>query len=678
MAASSQSEVLESNKPMQELTSAVIRFAGDSGDGMQLAGTQFTDTSAIFGNDVATLPDFPAEIRAPAGTVAGVSGFQINFAASDIHTPGDEVNALIAMNPAAFKAHVDDVQAGGIIVVNEDEFTKINLRKAGYPEDYTPLDDEKYQTKYRITKVPITRLNEEALAESGMGAKEIGRCKNMFALGLIYWLYQRPIDTTVHYLEDYFGKKKKLPAVAEANVKTLKAGYFFGETTEMFPVRYHVARAPVAPGKYRKIGGNEATAMGLATAAQLASKTLVYCSYPITPASDVLHSLAAMRNFGVKTFQAEDEIAAMCAAIGVSFAGQLGVTGTSGPGLALKSEALNLAIMMELPVVIINVQRGGPSTGLPTKTEQSDLLQALYGRNGDSPTVVIAARSPADCFDTAIEATRLAIKYMVPVVMLTDGYIGNGAEPWRIPDVSELKPIEVKHPVYEEGQTFRPYQRDENLSRPWAIPGTKGLQHRLGGLEKAHISGNVSYDFENHQFMTDLRRMKIEKVAQDVPDLHIHGEETGDLLLVGWGGTYGSILTATDRARAAGKKVACVHLRHLSPMPRNLGKVLKSYKQVLVPELNTGQLRMILRGKFLVDARGLNKVAGKPFLVEEIEQAIDIMLAGKLGDREYLTPRLHKVDLDDQDIDLSKFGINAARLNSNNASAAQQEEVLHD
>lgn len=662
METSTPSEVPQSAKPSEELGSAVIRFAGDSGDGMQLAGTQFTDTSAIFGNDVATLPDFPAEIRAPAGTVAGVSGFQINFAASDIHTPGDEVNALIAMNPAAFKAHVDDVQQGGIIVVNDDEFTKINLRKAGYPEGYNPLDDEKYDAKYRITKVPITRLNNETLAESGMNAKSVGRCKNMFALGLIYWLYQRPLETTVNYLESYFGKKKNLPEVAEANIKTLKAGYFFGETTEMFPVRFHIARAPVAPGRYRKIGGNEATAIGMATAAQLAGKTLIYCSYPITPATDVLHHLASMRHFGVKTFQAEDEIAAMCSAIGVSFAGQLGVTGTSGPGLALKSEALNLAMMMELPVVVINVQRGGPSTGMPTKTEQSDLLQAMYGRNGDSPMVVIAAQSPGDCFDTAIEATRLAIKYMVPVLLLTDGYIGNGAEPWRIPEVSELEPIEVTHPEFDENKEFHPYERDENLSRPWAIPGTKGLQHRLGGLEKAHITGNVSYDFENHQFMTDLRRMKIEKVAQDVPDLHVHGEEKGDLLLVGWGGTYGSILTATDRARAAGKSVACIHLRHMNPMPKNLGAILKNYKQVLVPELNTGQLRLILRGKFLVDARGLNKVAGKPFLVDEIEQAINIMLAGKLGDREYLTPRLHKVDLDDQDLDLSKFGINAVRL----------------
>ncbi|MFG0249722.1 MAG: 2-oxoacid:acceptor oxidoreductase subunit alpha [Phycisphaeraceae bacterium JB051] len=662
MAASTNTEVPQSNKPTEELASAVIRFAGDSGDGMQLAGTQFTDTSAIFGNDVATLPDFPAEIRAPAGTVAGVSGFQINFAASDIHTPGDEVNALIAMNPAAFKAHIDDVQTGGIIVVNEDEFTKINLRKAGYPEAYNPLDDEKYDNKYRITKVPITRLNEETLSDTGMSAKEVGRCKNMFALGLIYWLYQRPIDTTVNYLEDYFGKKKKLPAVAEANVKTLKAGYFFGETTEMFPVRFHVARAPVAPGKYRKIGGNEATAIGLATAAQLASKTLVYCSYPITPATDVLHSLAAMRNFGVKTFQAEDEIAAMCSAIGVSFAGQLGVTGTSGPGLALKSEALNLALMMELPVVIINVQRGGPSTGLPTKTEQSDLLQALYGRNGDSPAVVIAAQSPGDCFNTAIEATRLAIKYMTPVIMLTDGYIGNGAEPWRIPNVEDLEPIEITHPVFDENQEFHPYQRDENLSRPWAIPGTKGLQHRIGGLEKAHITGNVSYDFENHQFMTDLRRMKVEKVAESVPDLKVHGEESGDLLLVGWGGTYGSILTATDRAQAAGKKVSCIHLRHLNPMPKNLKSILGNFKQILVPELNTGQLRMILRGKFLVDARGLNKIAGKPFLVEEIEDAIKIVLDGQLGDLEYLTPRLHKVDINDQDLDHAKIVNKAVRL----------------
>ncbi len=650
------SDVPIGSKPLQELGSAVIRFAGDSGDGMQLAGTQFTDTSALFGNDVATLPDFPSEIRAPVGTVAGVSGFQINFSAGDIHTPGDEVNALIAMNPAAFKAHVADVQAGGIVVVNESEFTKVNLRKAGYPEGYNPLDDDEFDHKIRLYKVPITRLNEEALADSEMNAKGIGRCRNMFALGLIYWLYQRPLDATISYLESYFGKKKKLPAVAEANIKTLKAGYYFGETTEMFTVKYHVAKAEVAPGVYRKIGGNEAMTLGLAAAAHLAKKTLIYCSYPITPATDVLHYLAAMRHFGIKTFQAEDEIAAMCSAIGVAFGGQLGVTGTSGPGLALKAEGLNLAMMMELPVIVINVQRGGPSTGLPTKTEQSDLLQAMYGRNGDSPLVLLAAQSPSDCFNTAIEAVRIALKYMVPVVILSDGYIGNGAEPWRIPDVKDLKPIEVKHAQAVEGKEFQAYVRDENLSRPWAIPGTPGLEHRLGGLEKDSLSGNVSYDDENHQVMTDLRRLKVEKIAQDIPDLEIHGDpEGGDLLLVGWGGTYGSILTAVDQARAADKSVSSIHLRHMNPLPSNLGSILKKFKKVLVPELNTGQFRMMLRDKFLVDARGLNKVAGKPFLVNEIMQAIDLMLEDKIGDRQFLTPRLHKVEMETQDLDLSNY-----------------------
>ncbi len=653
MVAGTASPQSSSNKPVTELKSAVIRFAGDSGDGMQLAGTQFTDTSAIFGNDVATLPDFPAEIRAPAGTVAGVSGFQINFANADIHTPGDEVNALIAMNPAAFKAHIDDVQPGGIVVANESEFNKVNLRKAGYPEGYTPLEDEKFTTKYKLYKVPITRLNEEALAESGMGAKDIGRCKNMYALGLIYWLYDRPIDTTVGFLEDYFGKKKKLPQVAEANVRALKSGFYFGETTEMFPVRYHIARAPVAPGVYRKITGNEGVAFGLITAGKLAGKEIVYCTYPITPASDILHNLAPLRQFNVKTFQAEDEIAAMCSAIGASFAGQLGITGTSGPGLALKSEALNLALMMELPVVVIDVQRGGPSTGLPTKTEQSDLLQAMFGRNGDSPLVVLAPCSPSDCFDLAIEAVRIAVRHMIPVLLLSDGYLANGAEPWQIPNLNELAPITVKHPTEADQEGFHTYSRDENLSRPWALPGTKGLEHRLGGLEKAHIAGNVSYDSENHQIMTDIRRDKVNRVANHIPELEVMGDPTGDLLVLGWGGTYGSILTAVDRARAQGKKVSSAHLRYLNPMPKNLGQVLKNFKRVLVPELNAGQLRLLLRGKYLVDARGLNKVSGKPFLIEEISEAIDLMLADKFGDREYLTPRWHKVRLEDQDLDLT-------------------------
>jgi 2-oxoglutarate/2-oxoacid ferredoxin oxidoreductase subunit alpha len=637
-------------KPTPEQPAAVLPFAGDSGDGMQMAGTQFTDTSAIIGNDIATFPDFPAEIRAPAGTVAGVSGFQINFSSADIHTPGDEVNALIAMNPAAFKAHIADVQVGGIVVVNESEFDKVSLRKAGYPEGYNPITDEKYIARYKIVPIPITRLNNEALAATGLGAKDAERCKNMYALGVIYWLYDRPLDTTIHYLEDYFGKKKKLPQIAAANVAALKAGFYFGETAELFPVRYHVAKAVVKPGKYTKITGNDAAVMGLVTAGKLAGKSIIFCGYPITPASSILEGLATKRNYGVKTFQAEDEIAAMCAAIGASFAGQIGATGTSGPGICLKSEAINLAIITELPVVIFNIQRGGPSTGLPTKTEQSDLLQALYGRNGDSPLVVIAPQSPGDNFYIAIEAVRIAIKYMVPVIILSDGYLANGSEPWLIPDESSFAPIPVNH--HTDPATYNIYKRNEHLSRPWAIPGTPGLEHRIGGLEKQHITGTVSYDDNNHQIMTDLRRMKVEKVADDIPDLEIHGDkEGGELLLVGWGGTYGSILTAVDHARESGKSVSCIHLRHLSPMPKNLGAIFKKFKKVIVPELNTGQLRLILRGKFLVDARGVNKVSGKPFLVEELNAAINLMLDGKWGDRDFLTPHNHTTRIEDQIVD---------------------------
>ena len=634
---------LSKHKPSESLHAAVVRFAGDSGDGMQLAGTQFTDTTAILGNDIATLPDYPAEIRAPAGTVAGVSAFQINFADQEVFTPGDEVDALIAMNPAAFKAHIDDVRHGGIVVANETNFDKINLRKAGYPEGYNPLDDEKYRRKYRVYKVPISRLNDEVLADSGLGAKDVGRCKNMYALGLVYWLFDRPLENTIRQLEDTFARKKKLPLVAEANIKALKAGYYFGETAEMFPARYQVAPAHIAAGTYRKLAGNEAMAMGLVAASYLAQTPLTYCSYPITPASDILHYLAAMRHCGVKTFQAEDEIAAICAAIGVSFAGGFGVTGTSGPGLALKSEALNLAIITELPLVVVNVQRGGPSTGLPTKTEQSDLLQAMFGRNGDSPVVVIAPQSPADCFDIAIEAARIALQHMVAVVILSDGYVANGAEPWRIPDPDTLDRIEVHHAT--EPETFEVYGRDENFVRPWAIPGTPGLEHRIGGLEKAHRSGNVSYDPDNHQAMTEFRRKKVEKVVDTIPPIEPHGDRSGELLVLGWGGTYGSIVTAVDRARAKGNSVSAAHLRYLNPMPGNLGDVLKRFKRVLIPELNTGQLRMLIRSRFLVDARGLNKVQGKPFLIEEIEQAIDLMLGGDWGAHESIAPRHHEVKI---------------------------------
>lgn len=632
------------SKPTKPIDSAVIFFAGDSGDGMQLVGTQFTDTSAIFGNDIATLPDFPAEIRAPAGTVPGVSGYQVNFASTEIHTPGDEVNALIAMNPAAFKAHIDDVEKGGIVIVNEDEFNKVNLRKAGYKEDYNPLDDEKHQQQYKLYKVPITRMNAEALAEAGIGAKGIGRCKNFYTLGLIFWMYDRPLDVTVNYLTNYFAKKKNLPEVAEANIRALKAGYYFGETAELFPVRYEIHKADIAPGRYRKVTGNEAVAMGMITAARLADKTLCYCTYPITPASDILHYLAPMRHFDVKTVQAEDEIAAVCAAIGASYAGQIGATGTSGPGLALKSEALGLAVITELPLVIVNVQRGGPSTGLPTKTEQSDLLQAMFGRNGDCPLVIVAPQSPADCFDITIEATRLAIEHMVPVIVLSDGYLANGAEPWRIPDPNGYKKIEVRHTTQAEG--FEPYERDENFVRPWAIPGTPGLEHRIGGLEKSDGPGNVSYDPTNHQRMTDLRRLKVEKIADQIPPIEPYGDDSGDLLVLGWGGTYGSIHTAVDHMRKKGKKVSAAHLRYMNPMPKNLGELLGRFKRVLIPELNTGQLRLLIRARFLVDAKGLNKVQGKPFLVEELEQAIALMLEDQWGEREFLCPKNHTVSAD--------------------------------
>jgi 2-oxoglutarate ferredoxin oxidoreductase subunit alpha len=611
---------------------------------------RFTDTSAMIGNDIATLPDFPAEIRAPAGTVAGVSGFQVNFASTEIFTPGDKVDALIAMNPAAFKANIGEVRTGGIVIVNSDEFNKTSLRKAGYPEGYNPLDDDKFKTKYSIYQVPITTQTIETLKESGLSAKEADRCKNMYALGVIYYLYDRPLDVTIHYLEDYFAKKKKMPEVAAANVRALRAGFDFGDTAEIFATRYHVDPAKINAGVYRRITGNEAVAMGMVAAAHQANKQLCYCTYPITPASDILHNLAAMKNFGVKTFQAEDEIAAVCAAIGVSFAGQLGVTGTSGPGVALKSEAIGLAVMTELPLIIIDVQRGGPSTGLPTKTEQADLLQAMFGRNGDCPIVIVAPKTPADCFDIAFEAVRIAFELKAPVMLLSDGYIANGAEPWKIPTPEQLPKITVSHPT--DPATYKSYSRDENLARPWAVPGTPGLQHRLGGLEKAHITGGVNYDGMNHQLMTDLRREKIERLASRIPPVEVEGPTSGDLLLLGWGGTYGAITTAGRNLRKAGLKVSCAHLRYLNPFPANLGEVLKGFKHVVIPELNTGQLRLLVRAKYLVDARGLNKIQGQPFLVEEIEQAAKLMLEGKWGDRLFVEPHNHVVRIEDQDINV--------------------------
>jgi 2-oxoglutarate/2-oxoacid ferredoxin oxidoreductase subunit alpha len=609
---------------LEDRESATIRLAGDSGDGMQLAGTQFTNTSAILGNDISTLPDFPAEIRAPAGTLAGVSGFQVHFSSQDIHTPGDKLNALVAMNPAALKTNLRDLESGGILIVNRDAFTASDLHKAGYKSN--PLEDGSL-AGYKLHAVPITMLNREAVADCKLSPREADRCKNFFALGLIYWLYERSLDTTLKWIKDKFHKNI---AVMEANSRTLKAGYNYGETTEAMPVHYRVAKAQIKPGRYRKITGNEALALGLVAASEISRVPLVYASYPITPASDILHTLAEMKRFGVRTMQAEDEIAAMGAAIGASFGGALGVTATSGPGICLKSEAIGLAVMTELPVVIIDVQRGGPSTGLPTKTEQADLLQAMFGRNGECPAAIVAPCSPADCFDMVFEAARLAIGFMCPVFLLSDGYLANGAEPWLIPDPARLPRIKVEHPTQPNGNGngahFLPYKRDARLVRQWAVPGTPGLEHRIGGLEKEDVTGNVSYDPANHEHMIRTRAKKIANIANDIPLLAVDGPPEGDLLVLGWGGTFGSLKTAVQRAQRKGHKVAHAHFRYLNPMPRNTGEVLKRFKKVLVPELNCGQLRMLLRSEFLVDAVGLNKIQGKPFLVNEIESKIEEML----------------------------------------------------
>lgn len=600
---------------VKELEQVTIRFAGDSGDGMQLAGSQFTNTSAIVGNDVATLPDFPAEIRAPAGSLPGVSGFQIHFAGHDIYTPGDQPDVLVAMNPAALKTNLRDLPRGGLIIVNVDEFNETNLKKAGY--ETNPLEDRSL-AGYQVVKVPITTLNAAALKDSGLSPQQIDRCKNFFALGLMYWLYDRPLEPTMRWIDEKFAKN---PQVAEANKRTLKAGYHFGETAELFTVHYRVPPAHLPPGRYRNITGNEATALGFLTASKLADRPLFYGSYPITPASDILHELARFKNFGVRTFQAEDEIAAIGAAIGAAYGGAIGLTGTSGPGFALKSEALNLAVMTELPLVVIDVQRAGPSTGMPTKTEQADLLQALFGRNGESPVPVVAPATPADCFTMAIEAVRIAIKYMTPVVFLSDAYLGNSSEPWRIPSLEDLPRIEVR--FASDPKTFAPYARDpETLARPWAIPGTPGLEHRIGGLEKSDITGNVSYDPDNHHRMVTLRAERIARMVHDIPDVEVFGEPEGDLLVLGWGSTYGFIRSAVQRAQAEGLAVSHAHLRYLNPFPANLGDVLASFRKVLIPELNLGQLRLLIRGRYLVDAVGLNKVAGQPFRVAEILEKI--------------------------------------------------------
>ena len=619
--------------PVTELSDATVRFCGDSGDGMQLAGTQLTNTSALLGNDIATFPDFPAEIRAPRGTKAGVSGFQVHFAGTDIYTPGDQVDALVAMNPAALATNLGDLVPAGILIVDRDEFDEKNLKPAGYAKN--PLEDGSL-AKYRLFPVDITRLTRQAVEDLDLGTKESDRCRNFFAMGLIFWLYERPLEPTLRYIDAKFSKK---PQVAEANRRALKAGYNYGDTTEAFGGRYHVSKAAMPPGRYRNIMGNEALAYGLIAAARQSDCDLFLSTYPITPASDILHELARHKNFGVRTFQAEDEIAAVTAALGAAFGGAMGVTSSSGPGIALKQEGIGLAVMTELPLLIINVQRGGPSTGLPTKTEQADLLQVLFGRNGECPVPIVAARSPADCFDAAQEAWRLAVRFMTPVFLLSDGYIANGSEPWLVPDPAKLPKIEVKHPRAEDygpasatdggaGRVFQPYERDERLARPWALPGTPGLMHRIGGLEKQDVTGNVNYEPANHEHMVHQRAKKIAGIANDIPPQAVDGPECGDLLVVSWGGTYGACATAVHQAQAGGLSVAHAHLRYLNPLPANLGELLTRYKKVLVPELNLGQLRLLLRGTYLVDAVGLNKVQGRPFHVGEIVQKIQELISG--------------------------------------------------
>ncbi len=614
------STTIEAPKRKREvIDQAVIRFCGDSGDGMQITGSQFTNTVALYGNDLATFPDYPAEIRAPAGTLPGVSGFQVHFSSSDVYTPGDAVDALVAMNPAALAVNLADLKKNGILIVNLDNFKETDLRKAQLKVN--PLEDHSLDG-YRLFPVELTRLTRAALKDLGLDAKKMDRCKNFFALGMCYWLYNRPMDSTTRWLEDKF---KKMPQLVQANKLAMQAGYSYCEATEAFQVSYEIPPAKLAPGAYRNISGNTALAMGFVAASSQAGIPLFLGSYPITPASDILHELSGYKDFGVMTFQAEDEIAAVTSAIGAAYAGALAITTTSGPGMALKTEAIGLAIAVELPLVICDIQRGGPSTGLPTKTEQADLLQAMFGRNSEAPIPVIAASSPGDCFWVALEASRIALKYMVPVIVLSDGYLANGAEPWRIPNVEDLPEIPVLFETNPED--FHPYRRNpETLARPWAIPGTPGLEHRLGGLEKQDVTGNISYDPINHEHMVRTRAAKVEAIAQDIPDVVPEGDDSGDLLIVAWGSTHGPITAALHAERGKGRRIGHVHLRHLNPLPRNLGEVIQRYKKVLVPEMNMGQLSMILRAKYLVDAIGYNKIQGKPFKQSEIEEKIQEIL----------------------------------------------------
>jgi 2-oxoglutarate ferredoxin oxidoreductase subunit alpha len=602
-------------RPAERLDDVVIRFAGDSGDGMQLTGTQFTNTSALVGNDLSTLPDFPAEIRAPAGTLPGVSAFQVRIADYDIHTPGDAPDVLVAMNPAALKKELRDLKPNGVIIVNTDEFNDRNFVRANITSN--PLEDGSLEG-YRVFKVELSTLTRRTLEGSGLDTKSVDRSKNMFALGMVYWLFSRPLDNTIEYLNRQFAKK---PHLAEANIKVLKAGWNYCDITELFHTRYEVPSAAMEPGLYRNITGNTALALGLIAASRRSGLPLFLGAYPITPASDVLHELSRYKSFGVTTFQAEDEIAAVCAAIGAAFGGALAVTTSSGPGIALKAEAMNLAVMTELPLLVCDIQRGGPSTGLPTKTEQADLLQVMFGRNGESPLPVLAASSPKDCFETAIEACRIALKYMVPVVFLSDGYIANGSEPWKLPEVTGLPDLRVEFRTDPVG--FKPYLRDEEtLARPWAIPGTPGLEHRIGGIEKENVTGNVSYDPSNHELMVRLRAEKVARIVNDIPDIEVFGEPEGDLLVLGWGSTSGAITGAVNAARKEGLRVSRAHLRHINPFPRNLGEVLAGFRHVLVPEMNLGQLSLLLRARYLKDIQTFSKVQGRPFMRQEIHERI--------------------------------------------------------
>ena len=613
-------------RKQEPLADVVIKFAGDSGDGMQLTGTQFTNNTALLGIDLATFPDFPAEIRAPQGTVPGVSGFQLRFSSDRVFTPGDACDVLVAMNAAALKVNLKSLKKGGKIIVNIDGFDAKNLRLANYPEGENPLENESL-TNYEVIRMDVTKMTREALKEIPLGQKEKDRAKNMFVLGFLYWMYNRDMANTEQFLKDKFSKK---PEILESNLKVLKAGFAYGETTDTFTTTYTVAAAKMDTGTYRSIMGNQALAYGLIAASQKAGLPLFLGSYPITPASDILHELSRHKNFGVRTFQAEDEIAAITASIGASYGGSLGVTTSSGPGIALKGEAMGLAVMLEIPLLVINIQRGGPSTGLPTKTEQSDLMQAYYGRNGECPMPIISASTPADCFSAIFEAVRISVQHMTPVMFLSDGYIANGSEPWRFPQTKDLPAIDVKFTTeLPEGEIkFKPYQRDARGVRPWAIPGTPGFEHRIGGLEKQHITGNVNYEPENHQLMVQLRQSKVDKIADSIPEQQLDsGPSTGKILVVGWGSTYGAIKSAVAELQAKGESVSHLHLRYIRPFPRNLGTLLRQFDQVLVPEINNGQLIRILRDEFLVDAKGYNKIMGIPITKTELVMKLEELLS---------------------------------------------------